>query len=402
MKVLFVLNSGFDTPGPSNHLLESIIENLLQDGCKVHVIEKHKTGQKPDIPPSISNNENLTYDTCKVKNVPKTSFAKRYLSDIMYAFSCLKYYKKQKDIDVAFLQSCNTAIFHLLLLKLFIRKPVVFNVQDIFPLNALMVGKLSEKSPIFKVVRFLQRSAYKMADKIITISFDMKKTLENEKVNKDKINVIYNWSYSDELIDIQNKSNKFIKENNIEDSHYKVVYAGNIGEVQNIDIIMVAAKLLKEIREIRFYIIGEGVQKEKYLKYAKDNNLENVLFYPMQPPEYAPHIYSMADINIIPLSKGIIKTALPSKTATCLSCGKPIIACVDLDSEFSKMIDSLDKCSVVDSNDEMGLAKCIMEKYENSIRGISIDEQDLFKRDFTKQENVDKYVNLIKAMAVIK
>ena len=45
MKILFVLNSGFDTPGPSNHLLESIVEGFLNSNDKVHIIEKHKTGK---------------------------------------------------------------------------------------------------------------------------------------------------------------------------------------------------------------------------------------------------------------------------------------------------------------------------------------------------------------------
>lgn len=398
MKILFVLNSGFDTPGPSNHLLESIIEGFLTSNDKVHIIEKHKTGQNHDIPNSISENVNLTYDIIQVNNVQKNNFAKRYLEDIKYAFLCLKYYRLQKDVDVVFLQSCNTAFFQLILIKLAIKKPVVFNVQDIFPLNALVSGIIKKKSIIYKILRLLQRCAYKMSDKVIAISDDMKKTLLNEHVQDDKVEVIYNWSYSDEIIDIKDENNKFIRDNGIKDDHYKVVYAGNVGALQNIDVIIAAAKLLKGEKAIRFYVIGDGVLKQKYIDCANKFDLKNINFYPMQPSKYAPHIYAMADINIIPLKSGIIQTALPSKTANCLSCGKPIIACIDKSSYFSTMIDSCDKCSVIDSNDAIGLANCINEYYKKNIKGHSILTRELFRQKFLKSLNTQCYVDTIKKL----
>ncbi|MEL7605898.1 MAG: glycosyltransferase family 4 protein [Sedimentibacter saalensis] len=398
MKILFVLNSGFDTPGPSNHLLESIIEKFLTNNDKVHIIEKHKTGQNSDIPNSISENVNLNYDIVRVKNVQKNNFVKRYLEDIKYAFLCLKYYRLQKDVDVVFLQSCNTAFFQLVLIKLLIKKPVVFNVQDIFPLNALVSGIIKEKSIIYKILRILQRCAYKMSDKIITISDDMKKTLLNEDVQDDKVEVIYNWGYSDEIIDIKDENNKFLRDNEIKDDHYKVVYAGNIGALQDIDVIIDAAKLLREVKAIRFYIIGDGVLKKKYVDYANKFDLKNIEFYPMQPSKYAPQIYAMSDINIIPLKSGVIQTALPSKTANCLSCGKPIIACIDKSSYFSRMIESCDKCSVIDSNDAIGLANCINEYYKKNIKGNSVLARELFRQKFLKSLNTQYYVEAIKKL----
>ena len=49
----------------------------------------------------------------------------------------------------------------------------------------------------------------------------------------------------------------------------------------------------------------------------------------MQPSILAPVIYSAADVNVIPLVKDGYRTALPSKIATCMACGKPIICCAN-------------------------------------------------------------------------
>jgi colanic acid biosynthesis glycosyl transferase WcaI len=399
MKVLFVLNSGFDTPGPSNHLLEAIIEALLLNECKVHVIAKRRTDENLAMPKHLFGKRNLSYDVSRVKNIDKASFAKRYFADIKYAFSCVKYYRKNKDSDIVFLQSCNTAFFHIFLLKVFLKKPIVYNVQDIFPLNAKNIGMLKEKSPIFVIFRALQREAYKLADRIITISHDMKQTLINEKIDKKKIDVVYNWSYSDDVIDISEEENEFVKENKIECDFYKVVYAGNIGAVQNVEIILKAAELLRREKRIRFYIIGDGLRKADHIKYVEEMGLDNVIFYPMQAPELAKHVYCMADVNVIPLKKGIIKTALPSKTATCLACGRPIIACVDLDSKFARMMMSSRTCSVVSSDDAQGLANKIYQYYTEDLRGQFADEIELFRRVFSRSKNVEKYVEILREIA---
>lgn len=398
MKILFVLNSGFDTPGPSNHLLESIIEKLLLEGDKVHIIGKHKTGQNPDIPESIAENKNLTYDIHKVKNIKKMNFKNRYIADIKYAISIIKHYRKQRDVDVVFLQSCNTAFFHVIFLKLFLKKPIVYNVQDIFPLNAMLINLLDEKSIAYKLLNFLQINAYKMASKIITISEDMKDTIVSYGIERKKIEVIHNWSYTDKILNIHDENNKILIDNNIDGDHFKIVYAGNIGTVQNVETILGAAKLLKENKNIYFYIFGDGVNKSKCKKIVKENNLSNVIFYPMQLPKYAAHIYSMADINIIPLKEGIIKTALPSKTAICLSVGKPIIACVDKDSKFAESISSCENSEVVNSDDIKGLATYIEKYYHNNIQGYSKDLRNLFKKNFSRSLNTNKYLDELRKL----
>ena len=61
-------------------------------------------------------------------------------------------------------------------------------------------------------------------------------------------------------------------------------------------------------------------------------------FVGMQPPEEVADLYAAADVNVIPLQKGLIYAALPSKTADCLIAGKPIITCVDDESAFAKLV----------------------------------------------------------------
>lgn len=78
-------------------------------------------------------------------------------------------------------------------------------------------------------------------------------------------------------------------------------------------------------------------------------------------PELAPVIYSAADVNVIPLEKEIYKTALPSKTATCLACQKPIIFAIGEESKFGRWMEEKNGCALIDSNDGAGLCEKIKE-----------------------------------------
>ena len=99
--------------------------------------------------------------------------------------------------------------------------------------------------------------------------------------------------------------------------------------MQNVELVLEAAALMKDEPDISFFIVGSGVNEEQLKNYAEEKELTNVKFVGMQPPEEVADLYEAADVNVIPLQKGLIYAALPSKTADCLLAGKPIITCVE-------------------------------------------------------------------------
>jgi glycosyltransferase involved in cell wall biosynthesis len=237
-----------------------------------------------------------------------------------------------------------------------------------------------------------QRYAYTRADHLITISEDMKDTLVNDGVNEDKISVIYNWSYQDELymnVDTSPVSNMFSKE------FFNVVYAGNVGMMQNVDILIEAAKLMKEDKSVWFHIIGNGVYKEKLEAKAREYGINNISFWPMQKPELAPVIYSAADVNVIPLVKNIYRTALPSKTATCLACGKPIFFAVGKESAFAQKAVKETGCLLVDADNPAELADSLRAA---CLSELKCNNLDFFRKYCEKTSNSKLYAEIITAI----
>ena len=389
LKVLFWMNIGFDTHTTSEHLLNAVIEQLAKSGHCVHVIQMLNGKSRPVLPQNLIN-LGVSTDGVFHKAPNKSNFVARYLSAINYYFKCRSVLKTHKDSDAVFIQSTNVAGIAVYLAKRYMKNAkITFNVQDIFPYNAMFSGSIKNKGVIFKTLSAIQRYGYEHSDHLITISEDMKETLIDDGVESNKIEVVYNWSYKDDVydnLDFTPVSHMF------NDNYFNIVYAGNIGVMQNVDIIIEAANLMKDDKSAWFHIIGNGVYKEKLENKAKDYGINNISFWPMQKPAIAPLIYSSADVNVIPLGKNIYRTALPSKTATCLACQKPIIFAIGKESIIGRKIQDQTGCIVTESDNPEEIVNAIQDVQAGRIK---INTAKMFRENCSKTLNSSLYAKTI-------
>lgn len=365
----------------------AMIEQLCRAGHSVHIIQKGTGGQLPAIPQTLAQYA-VTTDVIPFKAASKGNFVARYLGELKYVHDCKKVLRA--GYDAVFIQSNTVAGFAVGAVRAVLPKArVTFNVQDIFPYNAVFGGSIKQNGALFRVLAAVQRYGYKHSDHIVTISEDMKDTLVQDGTAASKIQVIYNWSYQDEVY--EDRDMDCLPEM-FDSTYFNVVYAGNIGMMQNVDILIEAARLLKGHKDIWFHIIGDGLYKEKLQEKAKKYELRNLSFWPMQPSELAPTIYSAASVNVIPLVKNVYRTALPSKTATCLACRKPVIFAIGKESKFGQKVMQETGCLVVESDrpEELVAAiKVMLAKKEWTFTG------DFFGRYCKRTENSRKYAQII-------
>lgn len=385
LQVLFWMSTSFQTT--SRHLLISILDELNKAGHQVTVIKKKVDNETEELPDELLG-RNIRCISISTKGSSKSNLSARYLKDIVYIHKCKKYLGEK--YDAVFVQSNNVAGF---VIKAIRRKmpysSITYNVQDIFPYNALYSGSIKKKGILFKSLAAIQRYGYLHSDHIITISQDMKDTLVEAGISENKVDVIYNWSYQNELYDnLDLTTVSQILNKNV----FNVVYAGNIGVMQNVDILIETASEMKEDPTIWFHIIGNGVYKEELETKAGEKGIKNISFWPMQPPELAPIIYSAADVNVIPLVKDVYRTALPSKTATCLACGKPVIFAIGRDSKFGKLVYEETRCPVIDSDDAKGMVEEIIRIKEKQTQ---MNPSTFFLQHMQKKENSHLYASII-------
>ena len=388
MKVLMWMSGGFDRRTPSEHLLVAIVQALYKSGNTVHIIQKDMGGTLPHLPESLEN-LGVTTDCIPCRLAAKSNFVGRYFVELRYIFKSIRFIKAHKDSMAVFNQSSTVAGFMTYAIKHIIPNArLSYNVQDIFPENAAYIG--SVKGIVYKILSAEQRYAYRHVDQIITISEDMKELLIEKGADSQKIDVVYNWSYSDSLYRYEDVYNEKIAMF-LSSNKFNVVYAGNIGTMQNVDVVVETAKLMHDEEDVHFHIFGDGIYKERLQHKAE--GLNNISFWPMQPSELAPSIYAMADVNVIPLAPNIYRTALPSKTATCIACGKPIVFCIGRESKLINILEQNGLCAFVPSDD----AKCLAESVLNLKKSLRdrtfLDEK--FHQYFERERNSNEYSRLI-------
>ncbi len=384
MRFLFVFDIGFDRGGPSVHLLQDILRSALEEGHAVKVILKKTNGPDKEMPDEFLANPNFHYHIIDEKTNKKSGFISRYIDEIKYAKKCAGLFLSDGRFDAVFLQSNVITYFYMKQLKKLDCR-IVYNVQDIFPYNLKLSGQLPLAKITFPIFRKLQNAGYKMADKIITISDDMKQTLVDDGVESDKIEVVYNWSYADTPIRLETIDPENVFDLHLDHNKFNVVYAGNIGKMQNVELIAKAAREMEEDESIHFYIIGDGANKRDVEQIA--NGLKNVTMLPMQPVRYAESIYAQADLNVIPLMLGGIRTALPSKTATVLRVNKPMAFCIDGETEIEKLMGKIDGVYFCDCCDTTSV-KSLLQK----LMRVNSGDINRNKLAFLSVANCNQYI----------
>lgn len=379
MKILFITAEGFDTPNPNNQMAEVMINDFLDAGHQVHLVQSHRKGVCTDLPPSLEGRDGLTVDTIVRTVVDKSNFVSRYFNDVKYHFDSVKYYKKVKDADVIYLQSNPTIYFPMILIKLFMKKmPIVYSIYDVFPGHAFDIGVIRNKL-LYNIFKWMQKPCYKWASAIAVLSDDMKDMIVKEGARPEDVYVVPAWFDVRTAREVPVEENQFIKKYDIDKSKFIVQYAGSIGYVFNYKTIIELAKRLKDDTDIVLQMIGDGPAKEQFMAEAKENGLDNIQFFPLQPIPIVPDVYSTGDVCIIPLKKGVIGNGTPSKAPILMACKRIIVNAVESWSKYSKMYDEYDMGYAVDVYDYDGMA--------DAIRKIKANPEDT-KR---KIENAYKY-----------
>lgn len=383
MRIVIATPILYSPTSPFNHLFKDIIGGFLEAGNQVVRLVAVENENETEYKYGYEG-KNIEYRLYKRKSSDHGNIISRYVRDTLTNIREAIGILKLKNVDVLFEDVSYSSFWAVKAAKMKGIK-VVAMLQDVWPDNAVQSHLISEGSFLYKYFEMWQKSVYKNADKLICISDDMKDFIVSKGVDADKIEVIYNWGYSDDVVDIPWEENEFVKKYNLSRDKFYAIYAGNIGKMQNVEIVVNAAKELQDREDIQFLIIGDGARREAIEEMAE--GMSNITMLPMQPIELATHIYSAAGVNIIPLVAGGTKTAMPSKTGVVLSCGQPVIFCFDASERFVNTVYECKAGMVVHPDKPTELTNAIRMISEKD----SKREYSLFKASFRRGINIERY-----------
>lgn len=398
-KILFVCTEGFDTPGPSNHLIGTLVEDLLDNGFHITLVQSRRKKINDDIPDNLKDKLNLQVITIDRKVIEKSSFIKRYIEEVFYDFRAFYKWRKIKNIDAVFVQSCPTSLISIVLLKIFSKYPIIYSIQDMWPGTAVNSGVLTNKL-IAKFFYCIQKIAYKYSDILTVISGDMKRKVIEQGVNKDKIYPIVNWFDDRTVHEVDWLENRFVKKYNLSKDKFYIQYAGTMGYVFDYNMVLDVAERLIDYRNIEFHMVGQGSQKEIFINEAKKRGLDNIVFFPLEPQHMVSDVYSACSMCLIPLKQGIIGNSVPSKAGLLMACNRVIVNSVDENSDYYRIFNENEIGISVSNNDPQGLVEVIIQLYEDKDKRDSLAQKgyDFGKMYYSRSVNTQKFINIFHQM----
>jgi len=216
--------------------------------------------------------------------------------------------------------------------KIIRRAPLVFNIQDVFPDAAIQTGAISNKN-IIAAAKWLERVSYQRSDAVVLLSQDLRTNIANkiDAKHHHRLHVIPNF-VDTVAITPQDRMTAYRNELGIGDQ-LVVMYAGNVGFSQSLNLVVEAAA---KFPEIAFVINGDGAARKKLQEDCAQ--LANVHFGDYQPIERLSEVLATGDIHLVPLRTGLASVSVPSKSYSILAAGRPMLAAIDPNTEIPNML----------------------------------------------------------------
>lgn len=273
------------------------------------------------------------------------------------------------------------------------RAKFVFNVSDLWPESAVKLGVLHNKAMI-KASTWLEEFCYRKAAAVTGQTKGIVDNIVSRGFDKNKVHIITN-GVDTEFFKKENKSEEFRESIGIEDK-FAVVYAGIHGIAQGLEVLVDAAEIIKEEKEIQIVFIGEGPEKPMLMNRVKEKKLENVTFLPMQHKKDMPKIIASMDATVVPLKKlDIFKGALPSKMFENLASEIPIVLAVE--GEAENLINSAKAGIVVEPENSKEIAEAILRLYKDKELREKLGEngREYAIRNFSREAIARKLENIL-------
>ena len=302
-----------------------------------------------------------------------------------------------KDYDVAFIDSTPPIQgLKLPIVRLFRKKPIIYNVHDLFPETLSGTGLANQGSLLWKIGMWVSNVTFRNSDKIIAISNDIKRSMVARGVPAEKIKVVYNWVDENAVRPVAKEDNPLFEEFGLSRDKFTIVYAGNLGNAQNIGIVLDGAK---ELPEVQFTVVGSGGLENEIRKRIEEDKLKNVHLNPLQPVEKVSYVYSLGDACIVSCKKGLGGSAMPSKSWSIMSCGRPVVASFD-EGELKQIIED-NHCGVFShAGNVQEFVSAIKSLEENPSRctEMGTNARKFILDNLTKAVGAKKYVDTIKSV----
>lgn len=236
--------------------------------------------------------------------------------------------------------------------------PFIFHLQDLQVDAAQQLGLLKQPG-LLALLKGLEGRLLRRAQAVTTISAGMAARLADKGVPPQRLHLLPNWADLEQVRPLP-RDNPLRAELGLT-SEVLVLYAGNLGEKQGLEVILQTARLTRPRAEIRYLVAGDGAARGRLLELAQHYSLDNFAFFPLQSSQRFPWLLASGDIHLVVQRGQAADLVMPSKLANILAAGRPFIATAWPDTELARVTVDSQAGILVPPDDSQALAEAILK-----------------------------------------
>lgn len=321
MKILYI-HQYFKTPlEPGGNRSYWIAQEMINSGHDVTMITSKNNLENKR---TVKNIHGIKTIYLNVNYSQNMSFFMRANSFFSFSLRALKEsLKHRKKIDLIYVTSTPLTVgIPALLLNILFKKPYVFEVRDLWPEVPIQMGAIKNKL-LIKILYFFEKSLYRRAKSIITLSPGMQDGVLSKGIKKNKVYMVPNMSKLDNFYP-RPKDNSIVRHFKINAQSLNIIYFGSIGKSNGLP--KVIDFFGKTKHKVRLLIAGGGSELKKIQNQILNNNIKNVHIIGEYDMLMLSEIVNCCDISLVSfLNLPILDTNSPNKLFDSLSAGKPIL-----------------------------------------------------------------------------
>lgn len=209
-----------------------------------------------------------------------------------------------------------------------------YEVHDLWPLSPMLIGGYSKYHPFIKVMQRAEDFAYRHADKVISLLWNAEKHMKEHGLAEGKFVYVPNGYYPEEWSDIHFQQSLPVEHQRAFEKlngYFIVGFSGGFATSGAVITLIMAAKELKNQKNIHFVLVGKGPEQYKYEAIIAENAMENVTILPAVPKQLIPAVnkhFDMAYLGGLHSELHQYGTSY-NKMTDYMLCSLPIVQSVD-------------------------------------------------------------------------
>jgi len=382
---------------PEDFVINDLVSDWIDAGFELEILTRVPSYPKGVVFPGFKNRifQNSSFKGAKVNHIPffpgyqKSRLKKllNYFNFIIYSFWFLVF--KGRNFETVFIYQTgplSNAFSVTILKKIFKWRTIIWS-QDLWPETVYAYG-IKETKITRLLLNGLVKFIYKRCDIILVSCRGFIPRIK--KYTPDAyFEWIPNWSLTESKGD----------EKGVElPGKFNFTFAGNVGKVQNLDMLVQGFKEVnKNYSNVYFNIIGDGSYLLELKERVRSEEINNIIFHGRKAVELMPSYFAASDVLVLSLvDSPIYEIMIPSKFQAYLNAGKPIFSAIS--GELNALVNDFDIGYTAIPNDVNSI-KTGFESFLNmdslKLKKLSVNSKELEKTYFDKQKTISRLSEIL-------